>query len=159
MGKIYQSATSVSVLLPNEDRRAYTALGRLEQATAQLMAQYVELDVASGKHVSVGVLDSECLPKVAEYAYFFQQWLDSANLSTYWRRAWTFQEWIMAKEIDVLWERLDTTNQGPKTLPSIKTLILSGTGIIWHFNLLRQFEHYGENRGWHRILRRQVSDL
>ncbi|KDR77469.1 hypothetical protein GALMADRAFT_245642 [Galerina marginata CBS 339.88] len=137
MGKIYKSATCVSVLLPASDQIAYELLKEIEGHAKVILyhhqhfidnADFTMEDPSSGERfkvlTTVCQLFLENLKRLGEHLYQF----------VYWSRAWTFQEWALAADLEVAVEG----GAKGETCFNLKSLVLGAAMLISRYKILQQ---------------------
>ncbi|KDR77487.1 hypothetical protein GALMADRAFT_278669 [Galerina marginata CBS 339.88] len=137
MGRIYKSATCVSVLLPASDQIAYELLKDIEGHAKVILyhhqhfidnADFFIEDPSSGERFKL--LTTECqlflenLKRLGEHLSQF----------VYWSRAWTFQEWALATDLEVAVEG----GAKGETCFNLKSLVLGAAMLISRYKTLDQ---------------------
>ncbi|KAJ1559747.1 hypothetical protein HK405_009512 [Cladochytrium tenue] len=97
MGRIYDNAMKVCVLLPAEDVAAFVVLFRLTVA-AETVLTYLP---AFSQNEDIEVRGKQLSEYCKDYWRLTSEIEDKLGGWSYWSRAWTFQEWTLASDIDV----------------------------------------------------------
>ena len=96
MGRLYDEACVVAVLLPKSDERAFELLASMA-AKADVINQHQGAFTKNDDPLPGNQLSKCC----QELYSLFEEFEQSLPAWTYFRRAWTFQEWAMAATLDI----------------------------------------------------------
>lgn len=108
MGKIYERADVVSVILPETDYRAFTNLDQLVRV-GWVMLQSREHFAHNRDEVVRGMGKTQPLSQFCEMFFAtLEAFRDEFGDFAYFQRAWTFQEWALARDLEIGCEKNGT---------------------------------------------------